>query len=123
EGPTRILSPRGVLGRHPRTGSAGSEHSPNPASLGVSSGLWRSPVAHLVRIEGVRGSNPLSSTMGHKALFPPGTGPCVRADRHAGPAVRVNPLWRVVALFPDRSPECHRRSVHPLKAGMPGTPS
>jgi hypothetical protein len=25
-------------------------------------GLWRSPVAHLVRIEGVRGSNPLSST-------------------------------------------------------------
>ncbi len=26
------------------------------------SGLWRSPVAHLVRIEGVRGSNPLSST-------------------------------------------------------------
>jgi hypothetical protein len=26
------------------------------------SGLWRSLVAHLVRIEGVRGSNPLSST-------------------------------------------------------------
>src|SRR5664279_5953058 len=26
------------------------------------SGLWRSPVAHLVRIEGVRCSNPLSST-------------------------------------------------------------
>ncbi len=25
-------------------------------------GLWRRPVAHLVRIEGVRGSNPLSST-------------------------------------------------------------
>ena len=28
-----------------------------------SMGLWRSPVAHLVRIEGVRGSNPLSSTI------------------------------------------------------------
>ena len=27
-----------------------------------SKGLWRSPVAHLVRIEGVRGSTPLSST-------------------------------------------------------------
>jgi hypothetical protein len=28
-------------------------------------GLWRSPVAHLVRNEGVRGSNPLSSTHRH----------------------------------------------------------
>ena len=28
-----------------------------------SEGLWRSPVAHLVRIEGVRGSIPLSSTL------------------------------------------------------------
>ena len=34
-----------------------------PVSLyAVPGGLWRSPVAHLVRIEGVRGSNPLSST-------------------------------------------------------------
>ena len=32
------------------------------ASLTASLGLWRSPVAHLVHIEGARGSNPLSST-------------------------------------------------------------
>jgi hypothetical protein len=30
-------------------------------------GLWRSPVAHLVRIEGVRGSNPLSSTQNRRS--------------------------------------------------------
>src|SRR5699024_4067549 len=106
--------PRGALGRHQPTGSVGSEHSPNPASLGMSSGLWRSPVAHLVRIEGVRGSNPLSSTMAHKALFPPGTGPCVRADRHAGSAVRVNPLWRVLTLFSGPEPR-----VSPAKRPSP----
>ena len=33
-----------------------------PSGPSRSTGLWRSPVAHLVRIEGVRGSNPLSST-------------------------------------------------------------
>src|SRR5699024_2077554 len=80
----------------------------------MSSGLWRSPVAHLVRIEGVRGSNPLSSTMAHKALFPPGTGPCVRADRHAGSAVRVNPLWRVLTLFSGPEPR-----VSPAKRPSP----
>ena len=39
-----------------------------PAStvnLAAAQGLWRSPVAHLVRNEGVRGSNPLSSTPTH----------------------------------------------------------
>ncbi len=33
-------------------------------------GLWRSLVAHLVRIEGVRGSNPLSSTAGCRWTSP-----------------------------------------------------
>ncbi len=33
-----------------------------PPAWEVRQGLWRSPVAHLVRIEGVRGSNPLNST-------------------------------------------------------------
>jgi hypothetical protein len=32
-------------------------------------GLWRSPVAHLVRIEGARGSNPLSSTTVYRSLY------------------------------------------------------
>ena len=35
-------------------------------SCGAVEGLWRSPVAHLVRNEGVRGSNPLSSTTQHR---------------------------------------------------------
>jgi hypothetical protein len=37
-------------------------------------GLWRSLVAHLVRIEGARGSNPLSSTTqvnSYKGFRPP----------------------------------------------------
>ena len=34
-----------------------------PGVRGRAEGLWRRPVAHLVRIEGVRGSNPLSSTI------------------------------------------------------------
>ena len=52
-------------GRGPIRGAGG-----RPVSLiagprapgGDREGLWRRPVAHLVRIEGVRGSNPLSST-------------------------------------------------------------
>jgi hypothetical protein len=34
----------------------------HPSCGEIDQGLWRRPVAHLVRIEGVRGSNPLSST-------------------------------------------------------------
>src|SRR5215218_4989557 len=50
-----------------RAGSPPAEPGPCTGSRGrqvgcPTEGLWRSPVAHLVRIEGVRGSNPLSST-------------------------------------------------------------
>lgn len=54
--------------------------------LEASSGLWRSPVAHLVRIERVRGSNPLSSTDRRKGLPPTGGGPFVVPIHDEGPA-------------------------------------
>src|SRR5919198_1030756 len=44
----------------------GGPHPGYPGAAGR--GLWRRPVAHLVRIEGVRGSNPLSSTLTHLDL-------------------------------------------------------
>lgn len=61
----------------------------------ASSGLWRSPVAHLVRIERVRGSNPLSSTDRRKGLLPTGGGPfVVRASHAKGPP----PTGRALAV-------------------------
>jgi hypothetical protein len=53
-------------------------------------GLWRSPVAHLVRIEGVRGSNPLSST----TFF--------QLNGHTG-TMEPPPLDRLSAICPQRT--------------------
>ena len=47
---------------------------PRLVTFGTGWGLWRSPVAHLVRIEGARGSNPLSSTI--VVLFTPWPNRC-----------------------------------------------
>jgi hypothetical protein len=46
-----------------------SDGEPPSASLTRPQGLWRSLVAHLVRIEGVRGSSPLSSTGSSLSAF------------------------------------------------------
>ena len=52
--------------------------------LSAPKGLWRSPVAHLVRIEGVRGSNPLSSTPSpHDQQTPSGPTPRRRSPSGA----------------------------------------
>ena len=40
----------------------------NPASYDI--GVWRSPVAHLVRDEGVAGSNPATPTIGNTRIYP-----------------------------------------------------
>ena len=55
----------------------------------LAKGLWRSPVAHLVRIEGVRGSTPLSSTPSphdHRRRRGPGPGGVRRLSGAASPA-------------------------------------
>ena len=62
------------------------------------SGLWRSPVAHLVRIEGVRGSNPLSSTESRC-----GTSVSERVRRS-----NDSPVW----IAPGRALSCGARRRH-----------
>ena len=53
----RLIDRSPALRRRPRWWRRGAGTVVSPPK-----GLWRSPVAHLVRIEGVRGSTPLSST-------------------------------------------------------------
>ena len=84
-------TPGGLVGRK-GCGPVNLGAGPSPVSwrrvmAGASPvmGLWRSPVAHLVRIEGVRGSNPLSSTRSAAATqWPPSAAvPRTAAVRHS----------------------------------------
>src|SRR5690242_11884130 len=76
-------------------GPGQSTSEPGPDTLYPGLGLWRSPVAHLVRIEGVRGSNPLSSTQPRGGVGPSGTASLLFVQqRSTAAAVNVALLWR-----------------------------
>ncbi len=85
---------------------------PLPAKLVASSGLWRSPVAHLVRIEGVWGSNPHSST---EVIA--GQRPCPR--KRPGPLTVACPILGAETACCPGSQCQDPRSGAPPRAGVP----
>ena len=98
------------------------ERRGRPVNLGrsvtrINSGTWRSPVAHLVRIEGVRGSNPLVSTefSGHLPLMKMAALPSVQQSSTAvGQSLTALPRLRRAASelhgWPSRKPACRSPS-------------